>query len=83
MDRADRLALAPSPNLRNNPLNPVSHPGSYEIDPKIPPFPEAQDHRNTTFPAQEITVEEAPVETPSDGRLHGVQRPGMSGPFQS
>src|ERR1700676_3223824 len=61
MDRADRLALEPSPNLRNNPLNPVPHPGTYEIDPKIPPFPEAQDHRNTTFPAQEKTVKRAPV----------------------
>jgi hypothetical protein len=47
--------------LRNNPLNPVPHPGTYEIDPKIPPFPEAQDHRNTTFPAQEKTVKRAPV----------------------
>ena len=61
MDRADRRALALSPDLRNNPLNPVSHPGTYEIDPKVPPFPEAQDHRNTTFPAQEKTVKRAPV----------------------
>ena len=61
MDRAARRALALSPDLRNNPLNPVSHPGTYEIDPKVPPFPEAQDHRNTTFAAQQKTVKRAPV----------------------
>src|SRR5437763_640582 len=36
MDRADRLALEPSEKLRNEPTE--SDPGTYEIDPKIPPF---------------------------------------------
>jgi hypothetical protein len=54
-------------------------PRFYEIDPKIPPFPEAQDHRNTTFPAQEKAVEEAPVRTPSGSRVHG----GKTNPFHA
>jgi hypothetical protein len=68
MDRADRLALEPK-NCETNPTNPDTHPGSYEIDPKIPPFPEAQDYRNTTFAGQQKTVEKAPVGTPSDWRV--------------
>jgi hypothetical protein len=51
MDRAERLALEPSPNLRNNPLNPVPTP---DVMRSIPRYLHFQRLRTTAirhFPA--------------------------------